>query len=42
MSKEALKEEIMVDIPKQKEFNKLKNQFIYMYTKIDEQFVARR
>ena len=41
MSKEVRKEEIMVDIPKRKELDMLKNQFIYMYTKIYEQFVAR-
>ena len=32
----------MVDISKQKELDMLKNKFIYMYTKIYEQFVARR
>ena len=42
MSKEVRKEEIMVDIPKQKELDMLKNQFIYMYAKIYKQFVARR
>jgi len=36
MSKEVRKEEIMVDIPKQKDLEMLKNKFIYMYTKIYE------
>ena len=41
-SKEVSKEEIMVDIAKQKELNMLKNQVQYMYSKIDEDIVVRR